>query len=162
MIYFTSDTHFSSNRVFNYNFRPFDNVAEMDEQLIDNWNSLVSKNDTVYHLGDFGDYNVVKKLNGKVILILGNYEYKDRKVKIDEIDDNPIVMTHRPIDCHKDKFNLFGHIHKLCMIKEFGLNVGVDCHYYKPIDIERVIFFKKAMKTLYDKNVYCSINDIKN
>ena len=161
----------------------------MDEQLIDNWNSLVSKNDTVYHLGDFGDYNVVKKLNGKVILILGNYEYKDRKenyknfeefkkfllslgfyeviefkiqVKIDEIDDNPIVMTHRPIDCHKDKFNLFGHIHKLCMIKEFGLNVGVDCHYYKPIDIERVIFFKKAMKTLYDKNVYCSIDDIKN
>ena len=42
--------------------------------------------------------------------------------------DKPIYMTHLPLDCKKDCFNLFGHIHEKCMVKEFGLNVGVDCN----------------------------------
>jgi calcineurin-like phosphoesterase family protein len=53
-----------------------------DEMLIKNWNETVSKEDTVYVLGDFafGDKKTVAsystRLNGKKILILGNHDHK--------------------------------------------------------------------------------------
>ena len=46
----------------------------MDWKLIENWNKIIHINDTVYHLGDFGSLWPLKYLNGKIILILGNYE----------------------------------------------------------------------------------------
>lgn len=76
-IWFTSDTHFSSGRTLELSKRPFKTVEEMDNTIIENWNSIVGKDDVVFHLGDFGDYNKVKELNGKIILITGNYERND-------------------------------------------------------------------------------------
>ena len=79
------DTHFNPNlflflRITLANVRHFDSVAQMNECMFDNWNSVVTPADTVYHLGDvlFGydkeqwladNFN---KLNGKKHLILGN------------------------------------------------------------------------------------------
>ena len=54
-IWFTSDTHFSSERTLELSKRPFKSVEEMDKILIENWNSVVGQNDTVYHIGDFGN-----------------------------------------------------------------------------------------------------------
>lgn len=73
-VFFTADTHFGSERALTLSRRPFKTVEEMDETLINNWNSVVGKDDIVYHLGDFGNYEIVKRLNGKVTLIWGNYE----------------------------------------------------------------------------------------
>ena len=50
---------------------------EMDDYMVEMYNKLVQPDDICYHLGDFGDYDMVKYLNGKVILIMGNYERKD-------------------------------------------------------------------------------------
>jgi len=53
-----------------------------NEMLIKNWNETVSKEDTVYVLGDFafGDKKTVAsfatKLNGKKFLIVGNHDHK--------------------------------------------------------------------------------------
>lgn len=66
-VFFTSDTHFSQERTFKFSRRPFNNVKEMDETIIANWNNLVKENDTVFHLGDFGNYSLVEKLNGNII-----------------------------------------------------------------------------------------------
>lgn len=75
MIYFTSDTHFGSERALKLSKRPFSSVEEMDETMIKNWNSKITNEDEVFHLGDFGNFEVLDKLNGKSInLILGNYE----------------------------------------------------------------------------------------
>ena len=71
--FFTSDTHFGAERTRTLFKRPFSSIKEMDKSIIKNWNKKVKKEDLVYHLGDFGDFNKVKKLNGKIILILGNY-----------------------------------------------------------------------------------------
>ena len=71
-----------------------------------------------------------------------------------------IFLTHEPLSCKKHIFNLFSHVHKLCMIKNFGLNVGVDNFDYSPASLDEVLFYKKAINNHYDKNVYCTKNDL--
>ncbi len=46
MIYFTADTHFGHENVIRFCGRPYATAAEMDEALIENWNSRVKGNDT--------------------------------------------------------------------------------------------------------------------
>lgn len=76
--FFTSDTHFGHANIIRFCNRPFRNVEEMNEALIENWNLVVSEDDTVFHLGDFafGGSNVWKsiipRLNGHINLIIGN------------------------------------------------------------------------------------------
>ena len=79
MIYFTADTHFGHENVIRFCSRPFSCAAEMDEALIENWNSRVKGNDTVYVLGDmfFRSVNfeeILKRLKGKKRLIVGNHD----------------------------------------------------------------------------------------
>ena len=50
--FYISDLHFDHKNVIPYDNRPFYNVEEMNKTLIDNWNSVVTKNDCVYILGD--------------------------------------------------------------------------------------------------------------
>jgi len=51
-IWFTSDTHFGHDRDFVWGVRGFKNVDEMNKEIIKRWNSVVAKDDIVYHLGD--------------------------------------------------------------------------------------------------------------
>ena len=169
--------------------RPFHDVMEMDKTIITNWNNTVGRGDDVWHLGDFGDdMSLVQQLNGNVHLILGNHEetkvqndfggdfprYADylmslgfrsvtaggKILYVPEIEDNGVYLTHKPMDCDKSRFNLFGHIHRLGMVKKFGLNVGTDCHWFKPISAEKINFFKGSIKNVYDENVFCDIKDL--
>ena len=84
-IWFTSDTHFSHNQSFLYEPRDFTTVEEMNEAIIERWNSIVNPTDVVYHLGDtFLNDNekgieCIKRLNGTIFLIFGNHESDNRK-----------------------------------------------------------------------------------
>lgn len=179
-IWFTADTHFNQERTLELSKRPFDSVQSMTDTIVDRWNSVVNEDDIVYHVGDFGDYDVIERLNGKVNLICGNYElddFEEGKITKTELiekgfssvqdcavldieDIGKVYLTHKPNDCvdpEMDKeinFNLFGHIHKLQMVKSFGLNVGTDCHNFTPIDIDTVKFYFNAIKNYYDSNVF--------
>lgn len=79
-IWFTSDTHFFHNRVIEYCHRPFASVEEMNEAMITRWNSVVHKDDIVFHLGDFcfGKADkwiyIPERLKGRIYLILGNHD----------------------------------------------------------------------------------------
>lgn len=182
MIYFTSDTHFGSERTLKFSQRPFKNVEEMNKAIINNWNNVVRKDDIVYHLGDFGIYDFVNKLNGKIILILGNYEQNDLKMNFNDDftkfssylknlgfseviekqfvltlpDDKKttLFLTHEPLNCSKNYFNLFGHVHEKCKCKRFGLNIGTDCFNFTPATIAEVVFYKDAILNHYDENVF--------
>ena len=177
-IWFTSDTHFGAERTLNMSKRPFKTVEEMDETIISNWNSVVGESDIVYHLGDFGDYKVAEKLNGKIVLVCGNYEMCETKKVIDNAllfdsifagstsidinycrEDFHINMSHEPslikkYDISNNQINLFGHIHKLCMVKRFGINVGMDCHNFYPIDMRTVLFYHNEILHYYDYEVF--------
>lgn len=52
-VWFTSDTHFNHKNILAFCHRPFEDIKTHDEALIDNWNSCVSENDIIFHLGDF-------------------------------------------------------------------------------------------------------------
>ena len=82
--FFTSDTHFGSQRALELSTRPFDSVHEMDWTMIERWNKIVPVDAVVYHLGDFGDPTILKYLNGFVNLVTGNYEYADAKKAYEE------------------------------------------------------------------------------
>ena len=50
--WFTSDVHFFFHKnIIKYSNRPFNDVNHMNDSLINNWNSVVGENDTVYSLG---------------------------------------------------------------------------------------------------------------
>jgi calcineurin-like phosphoesterase family protein len=78
--WFIADTHFGHSNIIKYCNRPFKDVVEMNETIINNWNNVVDKNDIVYHLGDlcFGDEkdiaNYLRQLQGNIKIVFGNHD----------------------------------------------------------------------------------------
>ena len=135
-IFFTSDTHFGHANIIKYAMRPYENVDQMNEDLIKRWNSVVGPDDIVFHLGDFMFGNINRfweyrsRLNGKIYLIHGNHDYKLMcEGNIEEgfedicaqmnicVDGQKIYLSHFPFltfdGIFKDKpsWQLFGHVH---------------------------------------------------
>ena len=49
-LFFTSDHHFGHANIIKFCNRPFKDVQEMNETLIERWNKKVKPKDHVYHL----------------------------------------------------------------------------------------------------------------
>lgn len=84
-IFFTSDLHFCHKKIIQYSNRPFKDIYQMNQKIINNWNEKISNDDQVYILGDYlwrieTDTTILnkitKKLNGKKHLIKGNHDNK--------------------------------------------------------------------------------------
>jgi calcineurin-like phosphoesterase family protein len=76
-VFITSDEHYGSQRTLELSRRPFKTTEEMDEHMIKCFNSKVPEDGITIHNGDFGNMDILKKLNGRHILIWGNYEFQD-------------------------------------------------------------------------------------
>ena len=48
MTFFTADTHFGHANILKYQNRPFKSIAEHNDTIIDNINSMVKGGDTLY------------------------------------------------------------------------------------------------------------------
>jgi len=93
-IFFTADMHISHANIIRHCNRPWVSIEEHDETLINNWNSVVSKKDMVYLLGDFAMipkqtdgtprmklYRKLRlRLNGKIFLVIGNHDDMSNEV----------------------------------------------------------------------------------
>lgn len=138
-IFFTADSHWNHSKILDFCKRPFKDITEHDEKLIENWNSVVSPDDTVFHLGDFcfGSAQKIKevrkRLNGHIYLIKGNHDRKNMQEStfslfedaVEQatilIDGRTVYLNHFPFLCFahsnietygKDyAIQLFGHIH---------------------------------------------------
>jgi len=134
--YTCSDSHFQHSNIIKYCNRPFKDADEMDETIISNWNSVVTDNDIVIHLGDVGfgkDHfiDLVSRLNGYIILLKGNHdrnkqvaklldsgavnEYYDSSFQVFWDENEDILFSHHPIApanlTDTIKLNIHGHIH---------------------------------------------------
>lgn len=164
-IYWTSDLHIGHSRIIQYSRRPFKDVIEMNEALVNNWNSVVKQEDSIYLLGDvsFADKEITDKylnrLNGKIHLVVGNHDNRlvsDRfewvkdyfELKVQDKDAKKgsqlIVMSHYPFTTwngsYKGSWALFGHCHGN-LSKDYNLlrmDVGTDPNKYFPISYEQI------------------------
>lgn len=126
-IFVTSDTHFNHKNIIKYCNRPYKDVEEMNEAIINNWNNLITNDDVIYHLGDFGFgtkeelKQIFNRLNGQKYLIMGNHDKKVGRnyylelgflnVYRKEYQLDNYILTHEPIEVESDKINIYGHIH---------------------------------------------------
>lgn len=151
--YHIGDTHFFHENIIKYCNRPFINVEEMNSYIINQWNSTIDKNDLVYHHGDFAlcndktiVSNLVQRLNGSIILILGNHDRHGKQWFYDcgfvEVYKNlkigNYILSHRPQSLDKltnGLINIHGHVHRnnYNLDKNKYINVSCEVINYKPI-----------------------------
>lgn len=80
MRWFTSDLHLGHTNIIKYTDRPYKTADEMNETLVDNWNSVVSADDEVWVLGDVAlgpikeSLSLIELLNGRKVLLPGNHD----------------------------------------------------------------------------------------
>jgi len=127
--FFIADTHFGDKSIISYENRPFENIFKMDKTIIDNWNSTVNDEDTVFLLGDFSSYGIEKniqicsQLKGRKILVMGNHDTESEKYyfkcgfssvsRYPIIYENFWILSHEPmyINSNMPYANIFGHVH---------------------------------------------------
>lgn len=166
-IWFWSDTHFNHNNIIKYSNRPFIDLEEMNNQMINYHNELVQPNDIVIWCGDIGFgketeiNNIINQCNGYKILVVGNHDMTRSgnlyKLKFDEIhpclvlqeNDISLWITHYPLDSvPKNTINIHGHTHTI-NLNEYNINVSVEQTDYRPISMDSII--KRASEYIKPK-----------
>lgn len=130
--FYISDWHYNHKNCLAFDNRPFTSIEQMNEALVERWNSVVKPGDVVYVLGDMFWCNadvaipVLDSLAGEIFLVKGNHDrchikkFTGKFVKVAEymeIEDGGrnVVLSHYPIPCFKNHFygwyHLYGHVH---------------------------------------------------
>ena len=183
----TSDTHWFHENILKYCNRPFPSVYDMNQSLVDRWNSVVGPEDHVYHLGDLCFGTVEKwnwclepgRLNGHIHLILGNHDPErvfrpgtmiERFDSIDYqkilvADGWTIILNHFPFASFSNNFDhkvigLSGHTHIGPLVD--GLDRFVDI--YKPnqydVGCDNNNFTPISLKEVLDRVIFQIENNV--
>lgn len=151
--WFTADTHFGHPGILRHQENRssrWKTTQEMDEGLIEAWNSRVGRKDFVFHLGDFfwrsadEALEILRRLNGHIFLVPGNHDSTATREKVRKkflavspimektIEGQPLVLCHYAMRtwnrAHHGAWQLFGHSHG--SMTDLGdspqMDVGVD------------------------------------
>ena len=180
MDYFISDLHFSHRNILKYIKRPFKDVNEMNEALIERWNNAVSKNDRVIVVGDMflcmkeTASGFMSRLNGTKILIKGNHDkwtnerYKSlgfsevyfRSIDYKMPSGRKALVSHYPIPddlIAAHDLQIHGHSHS--SEKQNGKRINVCCEAwdYTPVSIDEL----DKIKVHKEKNRFCKLSTSK-
>ena len=164
-VFAIGDTHLGHVNIlkFESNFRPFKDIEEHNEALVDRWNSVVSPQDTVWHLGDavFGMQNLkyLRRLNGHKRLVLGNHDRFDsaaylnhgierlygavsisRKINGKRVE---LILTHIPVNenqFHRYDFNVHGHLHHNVLEDKRYINVSCEQINLTPVELDTLLY----------------------
>ena len=158
-VMFTADTHFGHANILRFCKRPYRDAHHMTEALIENWNSVVDEDQTVFHLGDFAFKNsqthtavICQRLNGQIILIRGNHDKESSLNLFDEVHDlaevtvakRHMVLCHYAMRVwprsHHGSWHLHGHSHGSLPGREgyMELDIGVDSWDYTPVRFDQI------------------------
>jgi calcineurin-like phosphoesterase family protein len=164
-IWVTSDTHFNHASMLDWGLsgRPeFNTVEEMNETIIERWNSVVQAGDKVYHLGDvfFGSKDEFKslwpRLKGSKRLVVGNHDdirflssggFFKKVTLWRYLKELGFMLTHVPIDSGSiikaknsspETIVLHGHLHRNGSPSGRYYNVCTENHNYYPLNLEEL------------------------
>jgi calcineurin-like phosphoesterase family protein len=164
-VWFTSDHHFNHANIIRYCSRPFSSVEEMNERMIEEWNSRVSQADTVYVVGDFflglpeAGLKIAKRLSGRKVLIKGNHDRApalylgasfasvSHRESLQLADGSWALLRHCPVDaCYLADHDLqiHGHVHAGPRLDGRRLNVCVDLWDFRPVSESELIELWKS------------------
>lgn len=152
-LFLISDNHFGAADVIPIFHRPFEDVEEMDDEMIRRWNKVVRPGDTIISLGDFawgpedtGKY--LAMLNGKKILIRGNHDWGPQAgpwSATTRYKEHTFILTHDPawIPQQWAGWAIFGHHHwreEYPFFSRIKKSVCVACERvnYQPVEIGRI------------------------
>lgn len=160
-LWFISDTHFGHSNVIKFKdengniARNFSSIKEHDKTIIENWNRVVGKNDTVFHCGDVAlnrtsVAKILPKLNGSKRLILGNHDEVKannllpyfKKINLWRVfREYDFMLTHVPMDnaSMRTTFNVHGHIHHNISPNPRHINICVDHTNFTPVSLEWIL-----------------------
>ena len=161
-VFCIADLHLSHTNMALH--RGFATVEEHDEYIIAKWNSVVSKRDVTYILGDVtmeksAPYHLLDRLNGIKHVVLGNHDRRQDVKKLLEhvesvagmIQYKGIILTHCPIHPmeldYRFKHNIHGHIHEKVVMKMLDGWEEIDERYYC-VSCERVDYTPKTLEEL--------------
>lgn len=167
-IWFWSDTHFNHKNILAYEpSRHFDSVEEMNQALVNAWNSTVAQNDAIYFLGDLAMgrhediVSIFQQLHGNIHLVVGNHDdTKTRNLPWSSVETltelkvskRLFVLCHYPLEVwnrgHYGSFHLHGHSHGHSFKTGRRMDVGVDAlPFFRPIHMDEVV-------EILDKEIY--------
>jgi calcineurin-like phosphoesterase family protein len=140
--FLVSDTHFGHAGVCRFlrndgtKLRPWDDPAEMDEEMVRRWNETVRPNDKVYHLGDVVINRkalvTLGRLNGDKVLIKGNHDIFKLEDYTKYFRDvrgyhvmNGMILSHIPVhesNLYRFGTNIHGHTHSNRVMKTISVS----------------------------------------
>lgn len=151
---FIGDLHLGHKSIANFSGKErggITNVDEHDKWIIERWNSVVSKNDLVWVLGDVcmdkTKLHLLKKMKGNKHLILGNHDefsldtYKPYFNLIHGfLRYKGLWLSHPPIhsDELRGKVNVHGHVHNNPIKDSRYICVSVEQVQGLPISLEEI------------------------
>jgi len=160
-VFLYSDPHFGHAGVCRFmrndgvtKLRPWDDPAEMDEELVRRYNERVRPNDKCYFLGDVvinrRALDTLSRLNGDKVLIRGNHdifrddEYRKyfRELRAYHVM-NGMILSHIPI--HEESLgrfgtNIHGHLHANRVMKDGAIDPRYHCVCVEQTDFAPVLF----------------------
>lgn len=171
--YFIGDLHIGhENMAFR---RGYDTLEEYHITLISTWNTTISNTDIVYICGDLAIninkcIDVLTKLNGKKVLILGNHDTNKNIKKLQpylhgicsSISFEGIVFTHIPVhpfelERGRSRANVHAHLHEKYFVDRRYTSVSVERIGLKPLPFD---YFRKQFNGVRSK--YPIIDSIRN
>lgn len=187
-LFFTSDLHFGHKNILRYtkchlrygetletlvpeNSKHWRNVTDrMNEDIIAQWNSVVSAESTVILMGDNGFISktrlseLLSRLNGTIHFVVGNHDehIPDRFASVSYYleliaDGQQIVCSHYPFyrwnQISRGSWHLYGHEHgnlrNDSVLEDLrSMDIGIHCHpEFRPFSMAEV---REVMKTKKD------------
>ena len=155
-VYFISDLHLGHDcgQTWAKDFREGDTVAETDQWMIDQWNRVVRKRDTVYVCGDvcfdLKSLPLMDKMYGQKKLILGNHdifplaEYQKYFTQVLAYARyKKHWISHMPLDPYdildgRVEGNIHGHLHQNNTDKWYHYNACVEQCHGVPVNFEHI------------------------
>lgn len=159
-VYIVSDLHIGHKNIMNFagDYRHGETYEENIHSIVKMWNSVVTKYDKVFVLGDVcfrHEYlDVLDELKGRKVLIRGNHDgrfsTRDWLMYFEEVEGivryKNYWLTHAPIHPAelRGKKNIHGHVHQNSILDGYNecderyINVCIENTGGAPINFERI------------------------